>query len=82
MFVLALAIPVVIVLILYTSVSGWGFPEGPVRYSAHHLRSAGRLHLGALDSGDFHACSAIRRGLLVLSLRNYWNSWRQTIPLK
>ncbi len=73
-FVIALGIPVVIVLLIL-QIGGWGFPEGPVKYSAHHLspHKDGFVYLPAIQV-IFTAALAFAVISLVMSLRNYWNS--------
>jgi quinone-modifying oxidoreductase, subunit QmoC len=82
LFVLALAIPVVIVLIL-VAWSGWGFPEGPVvRYSAHHLDPRDGFIWVRLIQVVFTLALAFAVVSMVLSLRNYWNSLETHSPVE
>jgi quinone-modifying oxidoreductase, subunit QmoC len=73
-FVVALGIPVVVVLLIL-QLGGWNFPEGAVKYSAHHLtpHKDGFAYLPAIQV-IFTAALAFAVISLVMSLRNYWNS--------
>jgi quinone-modifying oxidoreductase, subunit QmoC len=71
MAVLALGIPVVVVLLLLY-ISGWGFPAGAVKYSAHHLTPKdGFIYLPVLQV-IFTAALLFAAVSIILSLKNYW----------
>jgi quinone-modifying oxidoreductase subunit QmoC len=71
MAVLALGIPVLVVLLLL-HISGWGFPAGPVKYSALHISPKdGFMYLPAIQA-VFSAALLFSAVSIVLSLKNYW----------
>ncbi len=81
MFVLAIGIPIILVgFLLY--ISGWGFPEGPVTYSAHHLtpKKDGFIFTPALQV-MFTGALAFAVISLVLSLKAYWKNLNDNNPL-
>lgn len=79
MAVLAMGIPVVIVLIL-VYISGWGFPAGPVKYSAHHISPRdGFIYLPALQV-IFTAALLFSVLSIVLSLKSYWAALEASTP--
>jgi quinone-modifying oxidoreductase subunit QmoC len=79
MAVLALGVPVVVVLILIY-ISGWSFPAGPVRYSAHHLSPRdGFLYLPAVQV-VFTAALLFAVLSIVLSLKSYWAALEASDP--
>jgi len=72
-FVLAVGIPIVVVLaIVY--LSGWSFPTGPVRYSAHHLDPRDGFIWVRLIQVVFTLALLFSVASLVMSLRNYWSA--------
>lgn len=73
MLVLALGLPMVAVLFL-VYISGWSFPTGPVKYSAHHLNPRdGYIWVRAIQV-VFSAALLFAVISLVLSLKSYWNA--------
>ncbi len=81
MFVLAIGIPIILVgFLLY--ISGWGFPEGPVTYSAHHIspKKDGYIFTPALQI-MFTGALLFAVVSLVLSLKAYWKNLNENNPL-
>jgi quinone-modifying oxidoreductase subunit QmoC len=73
LFVLTAGIPVVVVLFL-VYISGWSFPTGPVKYSAHHLNPRdGFIWVRAIQV-VFSLAMLFAVVSLVLSLKSYWNA--------
>jgi len=81
MFVLALGIPAVI-LLLILMISGFGFPEGAVKYSAHHLSTPkdGFIYLPLIQV-IFTAALLFAIVSLVMSLKSYWNNLETNNPI-
>ena len=80
MFVLALGIPVVVVALILM-ISGLNVPEGPVKYSAHHLNPKdGFIWLPVLQ-GVFTAALLFAVVSLVMSLKSYWKSLETNNPI-
>lgn len=73
LFVLAVGIPVIVVLFL-VYISGWSFPAGPVKYSAHHLDPRDGFIWVRSIQVVFSLALLFAVVSLVISLRNYWNA--------
>lgn len=80
MFVLALGIPVVVVALILL-ISGLDVPDGPVKYSAHHLNPKdGFIWLPVLQV-VFSAALLFAVISLVMSLKSYWKSLETNNPI-
>ncbi|MCX5871651.1 MAG: quinone-interacting membrane-bound oxidoreductase complex subunit QmoC [Deltaproteobacteria bacterium] len=80
MFVLALGIPAVILLLILV-ISGFGFPEGAVKYSAHHLSPKDGFIYLPLIQIIFTAALAFSVVSLVMSLKSYLNNLETYNPI-
>lgn len=81
LFVLAIGIPIIVVLLIVYA-SGWSIPEGPVKYTAHHLppNQDGFIWVRFIQV-VFIAALAFGIISLVISLRRYWNSLETYNPV-
>lgn len=80
MFVLALGIPAVIVLLILM-ISGLSFPEGAVKYSAHHLHPKDGFIWLPLVQVIYTATLAFAIISLVMSLKSYWHNLETNNPI-
>ena len=80
MFVLALGIPAVVVLFILL-ISGFSFPEGAVKYSAHHLSPKDGFIYLPLVQIIFTAALVFSVVSLVMSLKSYWTSLESNNPI-
>ncbi|MBM3299550.1 MAG: quinone-interacting membrane-bound oxidoreductase complex subunit QmoC [Deltaproteobacteria bacterium] len=80
LFVLALAIPVVVVLLIVYA-SGWTFPEGPVKYTGHHLSPRDGYIWVRFIQVIFTAALAFGIISLLISLKAYWQSLEANNPV-
>ncbi len=80
MFVLALGIPAVVVLLILL-ISGFSFPEGAVKYSAHHLSPKDGFIYLPLVQVIFTAALVFSVVSLVMSLKSYWTSLETNNPI-
>jgi quinone-modifying oxidoreductase, subunit QmoC len=80
MFVLALGIPAVVVLLILL-ISGFSFPEGAVKYSAHHLSPKDGFIYLPLVQVIFTAALVFAVVSLVMSLKSYWTSLESNNPI-
>ena len=74
MFVLALGIPVVIVFLLVYISGGWSVPDGPVRFSAHHMHPRDGFIWVRLIQVIFSLALLFAIVSLISSLKNYWKA--------
>lgn len=80
LFVLAVGIPVILVLLI-VYISGWSFPEGPVKYTAHHLNPRDGYIWVRLIQVIFTAALVFGVVSLLISLKRYWDSLEANNPV-